>query len=489
VLYFGLTHDGSYDCASPVRRSLVKSWRNLFAADCAAGDATCASGLTHAWRMSDLEGATDAFVRILNPPGKALGRVPVPFINQPAGANPFCNSFDANHPGTTSGAGDSDFQDLDPLRTNCESGGGGEGVCEGYQNFRTNGLYDGDLGVVLPIVYPDSSVTLPSDLYPTKPCSDSVCVLVAAGKNTVIPDTFTCPGSGLPLNQGYCFVPALDAATGDPRCISSSQSKCFDVIGKRDGRAYNMGVVVAQSQFNHGNFPKYKFPGVAYQFALDSWGRVYGNTFYRVHAQAPGLGNVPDPVAGTTGLCTQADATSQIGCLVDSDPCSVGLGTRASARGFPGTGAPAIPTAQPLKAMAVNGVPPFTPGGDPDLGLRNLLAAPGSSPLYPLAHRLFLNTTYGFGNLLGGEKELAQCFGTASILSPAMLASGLVPNPAGPRCVDYPEMGPNSTPSPNTQGTGNADLPGCAAAVENDACVASPPTDIAGVTVPEAPAP
>ena len=30
VLYFGLTNDGVYSCASPVRKSLIKNWHNLF---------------------------------------------------------------------------------------------------------------------------------------------------------------------------------------------------------------------------------------------------------------------------------------------------------------------------------------------------------------------------------------------------------------------------------------------------------------------------
>ncbi len=68
VLYFGLTHDGSYSCGGPVRRTLIKNWKYLFSTDCTAGDTTCSAGLTHVWRRSDLSGTTDAFVSILNPP-------------------------------------------------------------------------------------------------------------------------------------------------------------------------------------------------------------------------------------------------------------------------------------------------------------------------------------------------------------------------------------------------------------------------------------
>jgi len=40
VLYFGLTHDNVYNCASPTRKSLISHWTNLFQNDCAAGDGT-----------------------------------------------------------------------------------------------------------------------------------------------------------------------------------------------------------------------------------------------------------------------------------------------------------------------------------------------------------------------------------------------------------------------------------------------------------------
>lgn len=67
VLYFGLTHDGNYNCSSDTRKSLIASWGNLFTTPCAAGGTACTSGLSHAWRRSDLSGTTDAFIKILNP--------------------------------------------------------------------------------------------------------------------------------------------------------------------------------------------------------------------------------------------------------------------------------------------------------------------------------------------------------------------------------------------------------------------------------------
>jgi hypothetical protein len=475
VIYFGLTHDGTYNCASPVRRSLIKNWKNLFASDCAAGDGTCTSGLTHAWRLGDLSGTTDALVSILNPPGRGLGTLP----NVPLGAaqrtNPFCNSFDANHSGATSFAGASDDQDLDPVRTLCITSA--TNVCQEARNLNTQPAnFSGDLGVVLPIVLPDSATVQPSDVYPTASCGTS-CALVAPIKSTFMPSGFTCPGSRIPPNQGYCFLP-IDQS-GDPRCVSNNQSQCFDVVGKQDGRAYNRVVVIDQRQLT-GVLQKYKQPGSPYQMALDANGRIIDGAFYRLHAQNPGAHNVPDASVGTTGLCTELDAVSQVGCLTDSEPCSVGYGSRSAASFYPGLGTPAIPQPAPLKALAVNGTPPFTPpsvSSDANLAIENLLAAPGTTPLYPLARRLYLSTIYGFASLPSLESELAACFGNNAFVGPAMTSSGLVPVPGGVQCLDYPEEAASTaTPLPNVQGPGNVAFAGCGSGLAGqNACQASPP--------------
>ena len=222
-------------------------------------------------------------------------------------------------------------------------------------------------------------------------------------------------------------------------------------------------------------------------------------SFYRIHSHQAGLHNVV--VTGTNGTCQQGDDTSQIGCLADSDPCSLGYAGREDAHLFPGTGLPPLPVSAPLKALAINGVPPFTPDAvaiastspfatgmaNPDLGLEDLVAPSGSLPLYPLAYRLYVNTIYGFNNLEGGEKELAQCYGTDSIVTPAMEGHGLVPVPGGVRCIDYPEtQQTTSSPAPNVQGTGNVALGGCGAGPSTSACSSSPPHDIHGSVVPEA---
>jgi hypothetical protein len=480
VLYFGLTHDGVYDCASPTRKTLVRQWNKLFQNDCAAGDGSCAAGITHAWRRSDLSGTTDAFVSVLGGasglPAKSGASVGIGTLsNVPVGAsqkmNPFCNSSDANAtPPALSFGGGSDFQDQDPIRTLCVVGK--DGVCEAPKVGATN--FQGDLGIVLPILLPDVSFISNADAFPTQACS-TACTLVGPIRGSLLPAGYKCPNSGTSPVLGGCWMPyAGTSASPDPRCVSSNQARCFDKGSARDdGRSYNMPVVVASSQV-----PSARRSTFAFQFGLDNLNRIMDKSYFRIHSTTAGQGNVPNAALGTTGLCRENDDTSQIGCLVDSDPCSVGYAGREAARGFPGTGSPSIPQPDHAKALAVLGTTPFTPdvGGDTDAALKNLLAPAGTLPLYPLARRLYVTTEYGFGNLLGGEKELAQCYANNTILNTA-LTGRFVAVPGGVQCLDYPEeSATTAAPAPNVQGTGNVALAGCNKGLSaQNACSVSPP--------------
>jgi len=482
VLYFGLTHDGVYDCAGPTRKTLIRQWKNLFTTDCPAGNGTCAAGLTHAWRRSDLSGTTDAFVSVLagaaglpSKGGKSVGIGTL--SNVPVGASqkmdPFCNSSDANaNPPTVSFGGSSDFQDLDPVRTACVAGK--DGVCQATKVPAAN--FTGDLGFVLPVFLPDVSFITASDDYPTTTCG-TACTLVAPIRGSLLPAGYKCPNSGNSPVLGGCWMPYAGAATApDPRCVSPATNKCFDKGAKRDdGRSYNMPVVVLSSQI-----PSARRSTFTYQYGLDNLNRIMDQGYFRIHSTTAGANNVPDGTVGTTGICKENDDTSQIGCLVDSDPCSVGFAGREAARSFPGLGAPAVPQPATNKALAVNGTTPFTASvadpSDHDAALKNLLAAPGTLPLYPIARRLYVATDFGFGNLKGGEKEFAQCYGNNTILT-AALANRFVAVPGGVQCLDYPEEGTStSSPAPNVQGPGSVALPGCNTGLTgHNACSESPP--------------
>jgi hypothetical protein len=492
VLYFGLTHDNTYSCSSPVRKSLIKNWKNLFSSDCAAGDTTCSAGLTHAWRRSDLSGTTDAFVSVLNPPngtttnGKGaavtvgIGTLPTVPTGVAQKSNPFCNSADANaNPATVSFGGAGDQQDRDPIRTSCADPN--DGVCASFPNLGTSGTFAGDLGVVLPILIPDATTAHPADLYPTIPCG-TACTLVAPIKGNQVSSYpgLKCP-DGSNLIGGKCYVPyAGSAANPNPQCITASSTKCASEQGKPDGRRYNLAVIVPATQI-----PINLRGTSTFQIALDANANILSSAgFYRMHSTVAGISNVPNSSVGETGICQENDDTSQIGCLTDSDPCSVGYAGREAAKSYPGIASG--PVSAPLKALAVNGIPPFTPDGtldnnsvaihDPDFGLKSLLQPVGTTPLYPLARRLYLATIFGFSNLLGGESELAACYGNNNIVGPAISGHGFVAVPGGVQCLDYPETAPTATPAPNVQGGGNVALGGCGAGSDTNACTAFPPS-------------
>jgi cysteine-rich repeat protein len=133
--------------------------------------------------------------------------------------------------------------------------------------------------------------------------------------------------------------------------------------------------------------------------------------------------------------------------------------------------------------------PPFTPASanaNPDEAILNLLTVnpiTTTEPFYPLSSRLYVSTLYGFGHLLGGEKELARCFANNANLGPSMSEHSLVPIPGGVQCVDYRETSANTIPPPaNVRGVGNVGLAGCGTlGTEHNSClVRSEAPDICG---------
>ena len=511
VLYFGLTNDGVYNCASPTRKALITQWTNLFQNDCGAGDGTCndaihtqagvanvVGGLTHAWRRSDLSGTTDAFVNILNPPGRGVGTLP----GVPGAATkviPFCNAVDATT-GVASFAGSSDFADNDPIRTECAAGDQVCGVTGKLAGATGAGSFQGDLGVVLPVLIPDGTVTKAADLYNPNVACTNVCELIAPIAGAVLPGGYKCPDGSSTIG-GACLMPV--SVSGDPHCIATPQTQCASATGRPDGRRYNLVTLIPPSQVPAAQ--KAFRATTPFQFAYDIDSnfissdpkfnpRFMTGSFHRIHTWTSGAHNTT--VAGeTNGHCQENDDTSQIGCLVDADPCSVGYAGREAAKLYPGSGVTGNPAdSAPLKAFAVSatGISPFTPpftpasvNSNPDEGLLNLLttASGPTEPFYPLSRRLYFATLYGFGNLLNGEKELARCYANNSLLTPSIQNRGFVAVPGGVECLDYPE---NSTttaaPAPNVRGAGNVALAGCNTGLtNNNSCLnAATAPDICG---------
>jgi hypothetical protein len=477
LLYGGLDHDGNYDCNGPRRRALVTNWNALYSTTCAAGGTACPNGLSHVWRRSDLSGTSDAFNTLVAFTGRGIGGNPsAPPVS--VAQNAFCNSIDANMPSVAGGAspvfpvcsstvpcpfglqcdgaghcngpvcganvacptgfacsdptsnpadgvcnktqgGKSDFADFDPIRIPCLSSDATQSVCSAK-------AADG-LGLVLPIFMGDTPNVTAADEYPQVDCDTGKCSLEfpnSAAQVTL--QKLICPDGTAPL-AGRCFMPFHVNADGTPNFQCRARkvlNHCFPLTASNDGRCYNKALVKPVTGRNAN-------------WALDNLNRSMGGSFFRIHA------NPTDPHP-----CNQADATLQIGCLTDSEPCSLGYAGREAALGT-------------QKALAVDsGLGLVFPT---DQNIIDLLT--NTPPVYPLSRRLFFATLVGFNNLQGGENELAQCYGDNAIVGPAIKGRNFVQVPGGVQCLDYDETLPaNATP-----------LPGCASATNNNACVTNPP--------------
>jgi hypothetical protein len=104
-------------------------------------------------------------------------------------------------------------------------------------------------------------------------------------------------------------------------------------------------------------------------------------SFYRIHSNRSLLNGT---TAGTTPAdktCQKGDATRQIGCLVQANPCSLGYAGGEASDENPGT-----------LNVQVNSV---TPGL---ATIQNLVT--GGFPVYPLSRKLYVNSLRGFDNPL-----------------------------------------------------------------------------------------
>jgi hypothetical protein len=326
LLYGGLDHNGNFDCNGDIRRSLIKSWNNLYGSACAVGSTTCPTSTNlntpavhHVLRLSDNDPATAAFVQLVGFGSRRLGANPfVPGAVLNKGQNPFCNSQDANEatapmcsptapcfrgigigPQATSGyfcstgasgtctfsdGGQSDMSDLDQIRVNCQAG---DMVCG----------VDGKAGLVQVVFPSDNPTNSLAESYPTQSCDPGSCDLVAPATNAQLSQA-PCP-DGQPQALGRCWHPKhTDPGTGAVtfQCLAARTHHCFGALG--DGRAYNKVVIRPNAAAGR--------PG---EFAVDVNGRRMLNSFFRLRAE--GCRNTLDP-------------TRQASCLAGVEPCSLG---------------------------------------------------------------------------------------------------------------------------------------------------------------------
>ncbi|HEX2673306.1 MAG TPA: hypothetical protein VHM25_20635, partial [Polyangiaceae bacterium] len=500
------------DCNSQARKDIVNNWDNVFhgtvtactdshpsvpgsgAAGYDQTNSIVEPGIRHAFRRDDESGTTDVFLGQLSLAGVNFAQ------GAPSGSNtvqtavyralagsPFCNNkrpdddwapvtlpangtlgFNASqipeltNVGVPTGAGTglgfstqlkgsanaknmspylTEYTDQDPIRRKCVGRGGNANAALPFEQVCGA---DGSLGVVLPITVPAELTT--AERFPTLPCEPGKGFFLAPALQRPTTDPLRCP-NGDATQDGQCLVPVRTDLT-QPNGVA------FDCINPPN----NVPQAVFDSDGDGSQFPD--APGTDGRTDVD--GRVYNlilrkpngeirtvtrndpskvgvfqtpvaAAYYRIHTTRSLL--LP-PNHATKTCATQDDATDQIGCLTLASPCSIGYAGRGGVTNNPGT-----------VAALVNGVAPT------DDKIQALVL--GTTPVYPIARKLYLNSLQGFEGLhnssatvpnTDAEEEMAKCYatlpfnGTINLQSPALGFVNLPLSTGGafkPLCEDF----------------------------------------------------
>jgi hypothetical protein len=520
LLYGGLDRStGVTDCASAKRATLISNWSNLFQNSACTNGALFLSGaLTHAWRLDDASGTADSFSSLIgiqatwkDPNGNS-------FAGSPASAvavngfmtSPFCNAMnwdqievtaracanaapnhyigpggivgpDGEHhvppPGTygsvAAGAQPfvfpTAFQDNDPIRTACLGNATANRVAEDVCND------DGKLGVVLPIPALDfikiqnpNLVAYPSAVQCsggfTTGASPKVFLCAPRGQGTFF-GTSPCPNNDIPFPFG-CFIPVGPGPNGPTsQCLATkaeAPTLCnLNPCPAAEGRIYNEQIYDGTAGTTVG-YLNLSIPEPTFTQLITHTGG-----YARIHMRevsTPGANN-----------CQLADATDQIGCLVQADQHSIGFAGRTAGTweardpvaGHTGTGE--------TVAVRVNQLQP---------GFGCTPSVPGVGASYALWRKLYFNSIFGFGRLSSAaELALAEFVSFDQNEAPILLNYGFLELPFSPNGAD-----PVGVPNPFCEDFNEAlvcstlsNLNGCAFNTTTDAVGGAP---LVNTTIP-----
>ena len=467
------------------------------------------------WRRSDLAGATNAFVALVNFGARGIGAL----SGTSTKTNPFANSGDANGRNAITGnlvvgsgqvnstiksnGGPGDFADWDPIRRPALIAPSPlTPTSPTISDLDQVAENDGTLGLVQVVFPPDTAGVSLTQQYPTRLCTGGAYNLVPPGVSPTGPDgTNPCPQGGPFSTQ--CFQPYQRDTTTTPAtkhysCLSKSGNPtAFAAPSPADGRVFNLGVR----------------DDVTGAYILDLNKRPLAKSgYYRIHTT---LSNTLS-ATNTIVVAKQPTADFQAGSLIVADPFSVHFGGRGL-DSAPNFGAFIFPTPASGPSPAYDPTHAVT-ASDPHI--KNLVLptnGAASTPtqhklddgyVYPLARRLYVSSLVGFKargpadgahpngtfttaadsgpdiwGLAGEELAYARAWQNSDHVGASLLNNGLVPLPAladgyapnGVSALDYPEDGANTSPNLTT-----IPLNGCgqAAGTNRDATVASPPDSI-----------
>ena len=488
---------GTVDCTQPARTNLVNNWSALFENKCTNGNSVCTDAthnnvLWHAFRRDEASGTSDVFSALLG-----LSPSTSQSSNNGFGASPYCNALnwdtDANNNGTVKGPGATtnfcsfgahdqwtgpggivdpnsacvigsastscttagkgnhrrpppgtwgdnpdpsqttnsadvlvtDMQDNDPVRRPCI--GNAQNATKSAE--QTCNL-DGALGLVQVIPASDFIVDLKLQQYPTTVCNGSfifgnpVNVLNCAPFKTSV-HSGECP-NGDSLISGGCLVPISATSSQCATNASISPTLTNRTLPSVDGRVYNFHM--RDGDLTDGScayIEQIVQTGTATPLSLDFVG---GGG--RIHSQNTIFAGTSTTQVG----CQMVDATDQIGCLVQADPCSIGYaGDGGKSWNLHGgtikDGPFTFPTATVTDAIRVDQVYPQASTAQL-MGVKTQAAGIE----YQVGRKLYLNSIIGFGNITAGgsgvtdpatgELTLAQFESVAANINPILASVG-----------------------------------------------------------------
>jgi hypothetical protein len=480
---------GAVDCAGTARATLVAKFSNLFQNACANGaavcnDATHGGALWHAFRRDDASGTSDVFASVLGLSPSTSAAALNGF-----GTSPYCNALNWDNGGTnancalgthkqwigpggvldtvandgvhrrpppgtwgdvpdpSSGALGADvlptsLQDNDPIRRTCLGGAtnnparAGEEVCN----------IEGTLGLVISIPSSDFVAKVNHlSQYPTTASSGGFVagspptVFTCANRGTGTKHAGECP-NGDALLGGKCQVP-ICGTTATSQCVSTKATVAHFAsrdVSHSDGRAYNLHMYDGTAADGAVGYIKQNIVTATSTLALDFVGGAG-----RIH-------QVETAVAGLT-KCQLVDATDQIGCLVQADPCSIGYAGNGST-GW-GDNNPSGTVASNNAAIRVNQIAPTA----------TTVRLLGQSGAYPLSRKLYLSSAIGFANVTGDELTLAQYESVASNIAPILATNGF---------ISLGATSPNGTDAPFCEDFNQQTV--CAQSSNDNACARNP---------------
>jgi hypothetical protein len=403
VLYGGLHHDGpkngstdpeqgTFDAGSDVRRSLADSWGSLFTGPVGSPGAK----LNHAWRRADSAGVVNAFVALVNFGARGIGAL----TGTSTKTNPFANSGDANGLNATtnqpvqfplnstvkSNGGPGDFADNDPIRRPAAIGPNPSTTSTANIDLEQVAENDGTLGLVLAVFPPDGldgAVPTADPSFASKACTTGKFDLLSPGFLPTGPTGTSPAPEGGPFS-GLVFIPYFLDTSVVPNvkhynCIAKSTNlHPFGSPTPADNRVWNLAV----RSDTDGHFYK------------DLSGRFLGRDgFFRIHTSASNTLVTPGVPSSGLQLAKNLTADAEEGALVAADPFSVAFTARGVDVANP------LVTAVSLSGQAALGTAgqfnPANPSFPTDQNIKNLVIA-GTTPVYPLARRLYVATLVGF---------------------------------------------------------------------------------------------